>query len=173
MMCYMRLKWKQSLEFFPFFIIFSLIIWEFHIMNPEHTHFPVLPGLPLPPTLRPPHQKKEKKSKSNLCCPYTHWNMVKLPVASPLRRPESFPTRTPARSHQVSILITTVKEFSSMAFCLDCFVLGVGELGVGVIDAFCVPLSQLWVCSHWCHFKRSFLALYSQQEHGLVHGFWW
>ena len=29
---------------------------------------------------------EEIETKSNLCCPYTHWSMVKLPVASPLKR---------------------------------------------------------------------------------------
>jgi hypothetical protein len=34
--------------YFPFLpIIFLLIIWELHIMNPNHIHFPVLPGPPL------------------------------------------------------------------------------------------------------------------------------
>jgi hypothetical protein len=30
-----------------------------------------------------------------------HWNMSKLPVASPLKKTESFPTHTPARSYQL------------------------------------------------------------------------
>jgi hypothetical protein len=40
-----------------FFIIFLLIIWEFHIMGPKH--FPVLPGLPL--TLGTSPQKEKIK----------------------------------------------------------------------------------------------------------------
>lgn len=44
------------------------------------------------------HQKKI--NKSNSCCLYTHWNMVPFPVASPLKKTESFPTAT-VRSHQL------------------------------------------------------------------------
>ena len=42
---------------------------------------------------------KKKKKKCNLYCPYTQWSTVKLPVASPLKKTESFPTL--ARSHQL------------------------------------------------------------------------
>ena len=31
------------------------------------------------------------KKKSNVCCPYTHWSMVKLPVTSPLKKTEPSP----------------------------------------------------------------------------------
>lgn len=34
----------------------------------------------LPPQKR---RKSKQTNKSNLCCPYTHWSMVKLPVFSP------------------------------------------------------------------------------------------
>ena len=57
----------------------------------DHTHFPALPRLS--PFVTSPCRTTRKKSlKSNLCCPYTHWSMVKLPVASPLKKTESFPT---------------------------------------------------------------------------------
>jgi hypothetical protein len=43
-----------------------------------------------------PQEKEEKrKNKSNLCWLYTHWNTVKLPMASPLRKTESLPTCAP------------------------------------------------------------------------------
>lgn len=77
--------------------IFLLIIWEFHIMDPDHTHFLILPGLP--PQLLCPHQKKKKK-KSNLCCSYTHWSTVKHWVVSLLKN-EFFPTLTHTRGHQL------------------------------------------------------------------------
>lgn len=32
-----------------FNLVFLLVIWEFHIMYPDHTHFQVLPGLDLSP----------------------------------------------------------------------------------------------------------------------------
>lgn len=30
-------------------------------------------------------EKEAEKAKLNLCCPYTHWSMIKLPVASTLK----------------------------------------------------------------------------------------
>ena len=82
--------------------------------HPNHIHLPVFPG-PTPLPLWPPssQNKKQKKTKKkiykrnkkkyrpSLCCPYTHWNMVKLPVASPLQKSESFSTHTPTRSQQL------------------------------------------------------------------------
>lgn len=44
----------------------------------------------------PFHLKKRKiNTKSNLCCLYTHWSMVKLPGASPVQKTESFSTPGP------------------------------------------------------------------------------
>lgn len=46
-------------------------------MYPNRTHFPVLPG----PFVTP--QKKKKNLTSLICAAqYTHWSLVKLPVAS-------------------------------------------------------------------------------------------
>lgn len=42
----------------PFYIIFLFIIWEFHIMDSDHTHFLVLPGLPPWPSSPPSLQKR-------------------------------------------------------------------------------------------------------------------
>ena len=52
---------------------------------------PQLHLLPSPPrsTCLPFPPSKKNSTKSNLCCPYTHWSMVKLPVASPLKKTES------------------------------------------------------------------------------------
>lgn len=43
--------------FAPFLteIIFLLILWERHLLHPDHTHFPVLPCLPLDSSDYPPH----------------------------------------------------------------------------------------------------------------------
>jgi len=41
----------------------------------------------------------QTKQESNLCCPYTHWSMVKLAVSSPLKNTVSFYTHIPVRSH--------------------------------------------------------------------------
>jgi hypothetical protein len=39
-------------------------------------------------------REKKKKNQPNLCCLYNHWSMAKLPVASPLKKTESFPPKT-------------------------------------------------------------------------------
>lgn len=46
-------------------------------MYPDATCFPFLPGLPSNFHAFSP-QKKKKSTKSNLCCPYTHWCLIKL-----------------------------------------------------------------------------------------------
>lgn len=56
----------------------------------DHTHFPALPRLS--PFVTSPCRTTRKKSlKSNLCCPYTQWSMVKLPTASPLKKTQVLP----------------------------------------------------------------------------------
>lgn len=51
-------------------MIFLLIIWEFNMMNPTHTHFLVVPCLPPHPWEPPPSLKEEEeeKGKRNLTC---------------------------------------------------------------------------------------------------------
>lgn len=79
--------------FFPN-IISLLIIWTFHTMHLDHTP-------PIPSTFEPSPEKRKQYTKSNLGFPYTHWDMAKLPVASPLKITESFHPPTPTRSHQL------------------------------------------------------------------------
>jgi hypothetical protein len=57
-----RQNYSSKLDFFSN-IIFLLIIWKFHIVHPEHTHFPVLPGLPHIPSWLPSREKEERKRK--------------------------------------------------------------------------------------------------------------
>ncbi|KAL6048498.1 hypothetical protein STEG23_023265 [Scotinomys teguina] len=45
--------------------------------------------------LPPFYPHKKHTPKSNLCCPYTHRSMVKLPEASLLRKTERFPATSP------------------------------------------------------------------------------
>lgn len=100
-------KWSAKphlMERGKYLILFSSIIFllfENFIMNPQHPHFPVL--LHLSPTLGSSPQKKtnKKKNKFSLCFPCTHRSMVKLPVARPLQKAESFSFCTLARSHQL------------------------------------------------------------------------
>lgn len=94
-----------------FLIIFLLIIYQFHIMNLEHTHFPG-PQLFLQPS------KKKKKirriKRSNLCCPCVYWSMFKLPVARPLKKLSASSPRTLSeaincRELHFSILVTILR----------------------------------------------------------------
>lgn len=65
-----------------FNIMFLLNIWKFHIIHPDHVHFSIIPGPPLT-LVASQKTEDEKKISSNLCCPYTHWSMVKLTVSTP------------------------------------------------------------------------------------------
>lgn len=69
-------------------------------MHPYHPHFPVLSGLQPLCDLSSPLKKEneEEKHKSDLYCLYTHWSVVKLPVASSLKKAEFFPTLGSDRS---------------------------------------------------------------------------
>lgn len=81
--CSNFIEWSVY-SFFPN-VLFLLIIWEFSTLHPNHTQFPLLPSIP--PTLCLPAKTKQNKyTKSNLC-----WSMVKVPVASPLKKTEFFP----------------------------------------------------------------------------------
>jgi hypothetical protein len=48
-----------------FYIIFLLIIWEFRIMNHDHTHFPVLSGRPIPLSLELPRRRRRRRKRRN------------------------------------------------------------------------------------------------------------
>lgn len=66
-----------------------------------------------------------------------------------------------------SVLITNVRIFLD-SFLSELLLFGGGYCGmmVGVVtEALYDSPSQLWVCSHPWHWKRSFCALYSKQQH--------
>lgn len=67
--------------FFPLLNIIFIDYWEFHTRHPDH---PYLPALPL----------TNVASSLLFFCPCSHWSTVKLLVASPLKRSESFPSPT-------------------------------------------------------------------------------
>lgn len=70
-------------------IVFLLTMLEFHMMHPDHTHLPALPGLPSSCAPLP-----EKPHKSNLCFPIYSMEHGTLPAASPLKRWEMFSLRS-------------------------------------------------------------------------------
>lgn len=118
----------------------------------------------------PPKRKRadslKKKKKSNLFCPCTHWSMVKLPVTKPLKKTESYLTLPGAINCEelhFSISITVFKESSSML--PDCFFWGMGVGKDCHKSLQCLSFSTMWICSHWHHRKRSFLAPYNRQQH--------
>jgi hypothetical protein len=146
--------------------------------------FPVLPG-PLHPVTSPKTKGEEKLTKSNLCCPYTHWSMVKLPVASPLKRTEcDHPLLAPTRSHQLgrATLQHPYHNFkralfiSSMTSCLDCFF--VGGMGWGrrevVTEFLHISCFQLCLQSSVPLQKKSPcpFVVSGSIDHGIPHGFW-
>ena len=63
----------------------------------------------------PPKKMKKNNTKSNLCCPYTDWSMVKLPVVSRLKLnpspPPSLPEALNCGELHLSTLITIFKSF--------------------------------------------------------------
>jgi hypothetical protein len=48
-----------------------LIVLEFHLMHPKHTHFPVLPG-PTPTLCEPPPPPKIEKITTPICIANVH-----------------------------------------------------------------------------------------------------
>jgi hypothetical protein len=95
-----------------FSIVYLLIIWEFRIRNTKCPPSQLL-SVPLP-TLATPYTKEEDEDKeeeegtqnktSPICVAHilTHWSMVKLLVARPLKKTESFLLHhmDPAKNHQ-------------------------------------------------------------------------
>lgn len=88
-------NYKLAKKFFPN-LIYLFIIWKFHTMYQITLFLPISPRPTLEPTLPP---TLPNTPSSNFGCSYTHWGIVNLSVAIPLKITESFPTHTPARSH--------------------------------------------------------------------------
>lgn len=126
-------------------IRFLLIIWEFHMMHPMT---PTSQSSQVCSTLvtTPPSKKEEETHRFNLCCSYTHWAMVKLLVASPLEKTESFPTWHPFRSHRLwRATLQCPYQFLRALFeasYLGCYFLSRGQVGI-FTEVFPVSLSQL------------------------------
>lgn len=128
-------------------------------MYPDCSHFPVLPCPPPPLWPRLSQNLKiksiikdyKRKNKSSMRYLYTQWSVVKLWVACPLSRTESFPSHTPTRilqcgkpaSTSISHFIRVLFNSSSLG-CCPLWVVGVevGEVGV-VTEVFHICPSQL------------------------------
>lgn len=103
---------------------FLFIIWEFYTMHPDHIDHIRFSFLPAPPShpcaLSLRTERKEKHAKSNSCFPYTHWNMIKHPKASPfkdnrvLSHPSQFLQKPSiVKSYTVNLNIKTLFDGSS------------------------------------------------------------
>jgi hypothetical protein len=116
-------RWHEAIRnlfFFP--IVFLLIIWEFHITNPDHIHFPVFPGLSPPLVALPKRSLRRKKYESNclfVWLPISSMEHGQTPSGQPLK--ENWDLRGEL---QYSNYI--FKELSSMVFCLSCHFFGGG-----------------------------------------------
>lgn len=69
-------------------------------MHPDHINFSILPGL-VPNFVSAPERNEERKIFQFVLPISTHWSMMELSLASPLKETESFPTCTPIRNHQL------------------------------------------------------------------------
>ena len=140
--------------FFSPNIIFLLIIWEFHILHSDHTHFAVLPGVPV----------CLHSTKSPICVAYilTQWSC-------PLQQNESFPLSTPHLSQAIIwILMSTFEKVfrSGIAGQTPCLPFG-GT--VRLVHNGCIALDScqqfLHSCTNECLFPPPFC------NRGYLHGF--
>lgn len=101
----------------------------------------------------------------------SHWVLVKLPVASSLKRIESSTlSPPPPRSHQLHFSISTVFRDSSIGSCLHCFFCVLqGEVGTA---AFEVSHSQVRVCSRPYHCNSSTASPGFRWQPGLWKSTW-
>lgn len=115
-------------------------------------------------------EPKKKKKEFKLCCPYSYWSMVTFPMASPLKKRESFHTSIPTRSHQswklTSLLITMFKNSLFDGFRSRFLLLG---------DGGCLSLSlncESAVTNTTA--EEAFLSLIvsKNRDHRLPHGIW-
>lgn len=87
------------------FLFLKLILWEIHILHPNHgAHFPGPPWLPATLVISPTPNKNKNKSnflKSPICVIYVLAGTWSNPVACSLNRDQSFPSHIPTRSHQL------------------------------------------------------------------------
>jgi len=149
-------------------VIFLLIIWELHIIHPNHTSqsSKVHPSeIHLYDTLG-----KKKEYQVNLCCPHIHWIMVKLPVASPLKKANFFTTSITPEANNCEVLhsasLSQILRVLFSGFLPRLFLFeGRGMGKRKVVTKIYVSHSQLWICSHRYHCEKSFLALYTQWQH--------
>jgi hypothetical protein len=88
-------------------------------MYPYHTLLLLLPCPSFHPfALFPQMKKKKRYTKSNLCCPYSHWNIVQLPVPTPIKitKPFSIPNPNQKQSAVKSYISVSSSQFLRTQF---------------------------------------------------------
>lgn len=138
------------------------------LYNAPCSHSLSMPSRSTLPLFCPPrktkkkHTNTQKTTKSNLCCSCTHWSLIKLSVASPLKITKWPPHTTCQklwRSYILQHLCYSFSVLSSIASCLDCYFLGVEGSHRNLQR---LSLSAMNLQSA----NRSFLVHSSQQHHG-------
>lgn len=116
------------------------------------------------------NSSNKKYTKSNLCCPYSHWSMVKLLVARPLEIIGYSPSSDCVLPEVINCEELNFSIFSQT--CLDCCFYSGGRGGAAVTGAFNVSHSQLWVYCYWYHCKKCFFphSSWNSRDHDLPHG---
>lgn len=133
------------------FLFFPLLNIIFHWLLGISHNVPWSSLLTSPPTPSCTHLLPTIVASSLLFfCPCSHWSTVKLLVASPLKRSESFPSSpVPSICGELhfSVLITIFKS-SLGGFLFRMLLFGGWGWRLGVVtETFYVPLCHLWVCS--------------------------
>lgn len=111
-----------------------------------------------------------------MCCPYTHWSMVKLPVAKPLKETEFYLTLPGAiicEDLHFSIS-STIFQSPLQCCCLDCFFWGwrQGEIVTYAFDVSPSQLGESGVIDTTAKEASLLPMISSSIDHGLSHGLW-
>lgn len=106
-----------SLSFLPFYLFFENYFPSCTMATLTFQFYVCPSTLVTSSHIKPELKVRIKKGTGTiLCCLYTHWNKIKLSVAFPFNRTESFPSYSNAKSHQLwrtnfRILNTLLKTF--------------------------------------------------------------
>jgi len=152
-------------------------------MHTDHTRFPFLWGpfshscaLPQKQQQQQQQQQQQRQKRKNTLNPiyvakYTHWNMVRLPVPSPLKKTKSFPTflMEAVNFKKLHLSICIIFFQSLLSDFLNCFFFFFcGEWREVVTVIFNVSHSPVPL-----HKKFLSTIANDSMDHRLQHSFWW
>lgn len=109
-------------------ITFLLIIWEFHIMYPNNSHFQVLPGLPSTLVTSPQKRREKRKQQVQFLLPIHSLKHGQTPSVQPLWVLTCQPRPPEVKKSYTSLqyLYHTFQWLSSVFSSLCCFFRGSG-----------------------------------------------